>query len=74
MEQYQIEQMNMIKIGRLIQREWPDDEFADLEEIRMFVNYDLLTEIRVGMALTEVLQILETAIQKRNYEWSMKVV
>ena len=74
MEPYQIEQMNMIKIGRVVEREWPLDEFANLEELRLFINYELMTDIQIGMSLGEVLQKLEAGIMNRNYRRAASVL
>ena len=48
------QQMNLIRIGRLVEKEFPDIEFKDMEEMRLYLNTNLGTSITTGMKLGEV--------------------
>lgn len=48
------DQLNLIRIGRMIEREYPDIEFKDMDEMRLYLNKHLGTSITTGMDLGEV--------------------
>ncbi len=48
------DQLNLIRIGRMIEKEYPDIEFETLEDMRVYVNEDLGVNIKKGMKFGDV--------------------
>lgn len=68
------EQMNLLLIGRIVEREYPTFTFSDLEELRVFLNNTLGTNIQTGQSLGEVKKDIDAALVKQAYDRSIGVV
>lgn len=68
------EQMNLLIIGRIVEREFPTFSFSNLEELRIFLNNSLGTNIQTGDTLGAVLNDINAALVKKAYDRSIGVV
>lgn len=48
------DQMSLIRIGRMVEKEYPGVEFKSMDDIRLCLNKDLGINIRTGMKLGHV--------------------
>lgn len=57
-----------MQIGALVQREFPEFEYDDLEELRMFLNEQLGLDIQKGDPLNVTHRRIEAKITDRAFE------
>ncbi len=69
-----VEQLELLNIGRIVEREFPGIQFDSLDELRMYLNQHLGTDIQNGDTLTDVRKDIEEALADKAYKRSMGVV
>ena len=68
------EQLELLNIGRIVEREFPQFKFDTLEELRVHLNDTLGTNIQTGDSLGDVRESIDQAIATKAYNRSMGVI
>jgi len=72
--QVENEQLCLIEIGRMIEKEYPTMLFTSLEDMRLYVNADLGINIRHAMPIPDAMHELKTGIRRACYDRARGVV
>lgn len=60
------QQINLVHIGRLIERKFPNTHFDTMEQYRKFLNENLGTNIQTGMLLPDAEAMIRKAIDDNS--------
>ena len=66
--------LELINIGRIVEREFPQVQFNTLEDLRVFLNDNIGTNIQNGERISDVRKAIEKALVTIAYDRSIRVI